>query len=106
MTHLRTAKGFLARGAPLGVVTCLMIAYVALFGTLSLRRHQNLRTNALDLGYTDQAVWNTLHGRLFRFSTYVDAAFNLDIPIQEFKEPDVLLAYHVEPILAIIAPRH
>jgi uncharacterized membrane protein len=82
----------------------LIVVYVAVFGSLSLRRHQNLRTNALDLGYTDQAVWNTLHGRPLRFSTYLDAAFRLDIPIHEFKEPDMLLGYHVEPILVAIAP--
>jgi uncharacterized membrane protein len=60
-------------GAPQVAVGVMIVAYVAIFGTLSLRRHQNLRTNALDLGYTDQAVWNTLHGRPFRFSTYLDA---------------------------------
>jgi uncharacterized membrane protein len=90
--------------APQVVLGLLVVAYIALFGTLSLRRHQNLRTNALDLGYTDQAVWNTLHGRPFRFSTYLDAAFELDIPIHAFEQPDVLLGYHVEPILAAIAP--
>jgi uncharacterized membrane protein len=90
--------------APLLAVIALVVVYIAIFGTLSLRRHQNLHTNALDLGYTDQAVWNTLHGRPFRFSTYLDAAFRLDIPIQAFKEPDILLGYHVEPILAAIAP--
>lgn len=81
----------------------LIVAYVALMGTVALRRHQNLRTNALDLGYTDQAVWNTLHGRPFRFSTYLDAAFALDIPLQEIREPDMLLGYHVEPILLPIS---
>ncbi len=91
-------------GAPQIVLGLLVAAYVALFGTLSLRRHQNLGSNALDLGYTDQVVWNTLHGRPLRFSTYVDAAFELDIPIQVFKQPDVLLGYHVEPILVAIAP--
>ena len=60
-------------------VAFLIVAYIAIFGMMSLRRHQNLRTNALDLGYTTQAVWNTLHGRPFRFSTYLDAAFRLDI---------------------------
>jgi uncharacterized membrane protein len=85
------------------LVGLFILAYIAIFGTLSLRRHQNLNTNALDLGYTDQAVWNTLHGRLFRFSTYLDAAFRLDIPIQDFRQPDVLLGYHVEPILAPIS---
>ena len=89
--------------APQIVVGLLVVAYVAILGSLSLRRHQNLSTNALDLGYTDQAVWNTLHGRPFRFSTYLDAAFRLDIPIEEFRQPDVLLGYHVEPILAPIA---
>jgi uncharacterized membrane protein len=89
--------------APQVTAGLLVVAYVAVFGTLSLRRHQNLNTNALDLGYTDQAVWNTLHGRPFRFSTFLDAAFTLDIPIQEFREPGVLLGYHVEPILAAIA---
>jgi uncharacterized membrane protein len=85
------------------VVALLIVFYIAIFGTLSLRRHQNLRTNALDLGYTDQAVWNTLHGRPFRFSTYLNAAFVLDIPLQDFRQPDVLLGYHVEPLLAPIS---
>jgi uncharacterized membrane protein len=89
--------------APLAVVALLMGAYVAVFGTMAVRRHLNLHTHALDLGYTDQAVWNTLQGRPFRFSTYVDAAFRLDIPIQDFREPDILLGYHVEPILAPIS---
>ena len=88
---------------PLLVAGCLIAGYVAILGTMALRRHQNLRTNALDLGYTDQAVWNTLHGRPFRFSTYLDAAFYLDIPIQDFREPGVLLGYHVEPLLVPIS---
>ena len=88
---------------PQAAVGLLLVGYVALLGTLALRRHQNLHTNALDLGYTDQAVWNTLHGRFFRFSTYLDAAFALDIPLDEIREPDVLLGYHVEPMLAPIS---
>jgi uncharacterized membrane protein len=96
--------GAVRQHAPLVVTLLLAVAYLVLMGALSLRRHQNLGTNALDLGYTDQAVWNTLHGRPFRFSTYLDAAFTLDIPIQQFKRPDLLLGYHVEPILAVIAP--
>ncbi len=98
------AKGRSGLPLPQIVVGLLVVAYVIVLGTMSLRRHQNLHTNALDLGYTDQAVWNTLQGRPFRFSTYVDAAFRLDIPIAEFREPDMLLGYHVEPILAVIAP--
>jgi uncharacterized membrane protein len=102
--RLARATGSVARHlAPQVTVGLLIVAYVTIFGILSLRRHQNLRTNALDLGYTDQAVWNTLHGRPFRFSTYLDAAFQLDIPIQESEKPDLLLGYHVEPILAAIS---
>jgi len=89
--------------APQFAAGILLVVYVAIFGLLSLRRHQDLNTNALDLGYTDQAVWNTLHGRPFRFSTYLDAAFRLDIPIQDFRQPDVLLGYHVEPLLVPIS---
>jgi uncharacterized membrane protein len=101
VTGSRTvAAGAVERYLAQAVVGLLMVAYVAIFGMLSLRRHQNLHTNALDLGYTDQVVWNTLHGRPFRFSTYLDAEFRLDIPIQDFREPGVLLGYHVEPILA------
>jgi uncharacterized membrane protein len=99
VVKLRGASAIFAHAA----VAILIVAYVAVFGMLSLRRHQNLHTNALDLGYADQAVWNTLHGRPFRFSTFIDAAFGLDIPIQDFRQPDVLLGYHVEPILAPIS---
>ena len=103
LARARTTNSVARHLAPLFTVGLLIVAYIAIFGLLSLRRHQNLRTNALDLGYTDQAVWNTLHGRPFRFSTYLDAAFQLDIPVQHFEKPDVLLGYHVEPILAAIS---
>jgi uncharacterized membrane protein len=101
---LRQLRRAVGQRGPLLVAILLTAIYIALMGTLSVRRHQNLGTNALDLGYTDQAVWNTLHGRPFRFSAFVDAEFRLDIPVQEVRQPDMLLAYHVEPILAAIAP--
>ncbi len=88
---------------PLAAVALLAVSYAALVGGMALRRHQNLHSHALDLGYTDQAVWNTLHGRPFRFSTYLDAAFALDIPIERIRQPDMLLAYHVEPVLIPIS---
>jgi uncharacterized membrane protein len=97
------SAGHPALRGPQIAVGLLVAAYLLIFGTLALRRHQNLHTNALDLGYTDQAVWNTLRGRPFRFSTYLDAAFRLDIPIQDFREPGVLLGYHVEPVLVAIS---
>lgn len=78
-------------------------AYIATFGALSLQRHRTFGSNALDLGYTDNAVWNTRHGRPYRFTTYVDANFELDIPLTDFKHVDNLLAYHVEPLLAPVS---
>ena len=42
---------------PLIVVGLLVVTYVAIFGTMSLRRHQNLRTNALDLGSATRVYW-------------------------------------------------
>jgi len=49
------------------IVTLALIAVYALFfSALSIRHHQALQTHALDLGNMDQALWNTLHGRLLR----------------------------------------
>jgi len=42
-------------------------------------------------------------GRPYRFTTYVDANFDLDIPLAEFRHVDNLLAYHVEPFLVAIS---
>ena len=59
------------------------------------------QSNAMDLGYTDQVVWNTLHGRFMRFSTFQDAP--IDLPLEQFRRTDTLLAYHVELMLAPIS---
>ena len=55
----------------------------------------------MDLGYTDQVVWNTLHGRFMRFSTFQGAT--IDLPLDQFRRTDTLLAYHAEFILAPIS---
>ena len=89
--------------SPWGILACFMAAYVALFGWLSLARHATFNTHALDLGYTVNTVWNTAHGRPFYFSTYQQAEFELDIPLEEIEHVDNLLSYHVEPLLGPIA---
>ena len=38
--------------------------YVLVFASLSVARHASFRSHALDLGTMDQAVWNTIHGRI------------------------------------------
>jgi len=50
-----------------------------------IRRHEALYSNAFDLGNMDQALWNTLQGRLLRFTNW--------------SEGTTRLAAHVEPIL-------
>jgi uncharacterized membrane protein len=41
------------------VLVALMVADFLLLGGLALRRHDTFRSNALDLGYHDQVIWNT-----------------------------------------------
>jgi uncharacterized membrane protein len=84
-----------------GLVYFLILLYIILFAWLSILRHEAFQSSAMDLGYTDQVVWNTLHGRFMRFSTYQDAP--IDLPLDQFRHTDTLLAYHVELILAPIS---
>ena len=98
--HPRGERGRYSRLAS-GLVWLLALMYIALFSWLSILRHETFQSGAMDLGYTDQVVWNTLHGRFMRFSTYENAS--IDLPLEEFRRIDTLLAYHVEPLLAVIS---
>ncbi len=89
--HARTAL------AP-AIVWALIACAIAFYTWLALLRHQTFGSSAMDLGYTDQAVWNTLQGRLLRFSTFENA--RIDLPLEQFRRTDILLAYHVELWLA------
>ncbi|MBN1583592.1 MAG: DUF2079 domain-containing protein, partial [Anaerolineae bacterium] len=83
------------------LVTLSIVLYIILFSWLSILRHETFQSNAMDLGYTDQVVWNTLHGRFMRFSTYENAL--IDLPLDAFRRIDILLAYHVELLLVPIS---
>jgi len=63
-----------------------ILAYWATFGTLSILQHNAFWTSIYDLGNVDQAVWNTLHGRILQFTTQPHMG-------------DIRLAMHIEPIL-------
>ncbi|MDH4135716.1 MAG: DUF2079 domain-containing protein [Anaerolineae bacterium] len=69
----------------LGIVGLLIVLYIAVFSALAVARHEAFETLAYDLGNYDQAVWNTSHGRLLRFTNV--------------KGLTIRLAQHVEPIL-------
>jgi uncharacterized membrane protein len=82
-------------------VGALIVGYVVLYSWLAILRHKTFGSGAMDLGYTDQVVWNTLHGRPFRFSTYQNAP--IDLPLEQFRRTDNLLGYHVELLLLPIS---
>jgi uncharacterized membrane protein len=84
-----------------GILYVLVLAYILFFGWLSILRHETYQSNAMDLGYTDQVVWNTLRGRFMRFSTFQGAP--IDLPLEQFRRTDTLLSYHVELLLVPIS---
>mgnify|MGYP001078325195 CR=1 FL=1 len=73
-----------------GLCWGMVLLYVALFSTLTILKHEAFQTTAFDLGNMDQAVWNSLHGRL--------------LPFTNWGEEGTRLAYHVDPILILISP--
>lgn len=82
-------------GAPLPWVLLgiMVLAFAIGFSWLSLLRHDAFQSHAFDLGNMDQAVWNTLHGHLLRFT---DMAVGSRVLTNR-------LAIHVEPILPLLA---
>ncbi|HYU18938.1 MAG TPA: DUF2079 domain-containing protein [Chloroflexota bacterium] len=86
------------------LLAALVLIYGLGFGWLAVERHLTLRTNAEDLGFTDQVIWNFLRGQAFRFSLYEQAEFETDVDLASLKRPDSLLAFHVEPFLVLLAP--
>lgn len=69
----------------LAVVWLLILAYGVYFSAFSIERHRAFLTHASDLGQIDQAIWNTLHGRLLEYTKATG--------VQSIRFSD-----HVEPI--------
>jgi uncharacterized membrane protein len=101
-----TASGVVSRRfdrrmwAPVVVALCIA-SFIVLYSWLAILRHKTFGSGAMDLGYTDQVVWNTLRGRPFIFSTYQNAP--IDLPLEQFRRTDNLLGYHVELLLLPIS---
>lgn len=74
----------------LAVVLVLVLADAVFFGTLSVQRYLGHHSGAFDMGIEDQAMWSTLHGRLFGITL-------------ERRLTTSYLGYHVEPI-SLIGP--
>jgi uncharacterized membrane protein len=73
----------------LGIVGFLIVLYITFFSALAMAQHGAFQTYSGDLGNHDQAIWNTIHGRLFRFTNMAGL--------------DSRLALHFEPILLPIS---
>src|SRR5438034_1874194 len=81
------------------LLAAMMAAYAFGAGTMALRRHGNLESQALDMGYADQITWNMLHGRLFHFTVFrgqVGAEAGRPLAYGPGADRDSLFAYHVE----------
>ncbi|MCS6801628.1 MAG: DUF2079 domain-containing protein [Chloroflexota bacterium] len=69
------------------------LAFLAVFTTLSIQRHNALRSNAYDLAIFDQAIYNTAVGRPYAVSIKIDDLAN-----------PILLGDHFSPAIALLAP--
>jgi uncharacterized membrane protein len=77
----------------------LIAVYAVLAGGLALRRHQNLDSQALDMGYADQVTWNALQGNGLRFTVFrgdVGTESGQPLRFGPGGDRDSLFAYHVE----------
>ncbi|MBI4786226.1 MAG: DUF2079 domain-containing protein [Chloroflexi bacterium] len=86
--HLPTTR--ISRRAANTIVLALMLAYIGIFGSLSILRHESFHSGGFDLGIFDQVTWNSLHGRLFENTIRFDAPS--------------FLGQHFSPLLIALVP--
>lgn len=67
----------------------MVLAFIITFSVLAIARHRAF-LSGFDLGVYNQVVWNTLHGRLFFYTST--------------GEPLLHLSNHADPILLLFAP--
>lgn len=81
----------------------LWLVGFAYYGQAAVLRHARFESNALDMGFMDQAAWNTAQGRPLKFSLYRDPVVLLDIPVPKHRITNYL-AFHAEVFLMLLAP--
>ncbi len=79
---------------PYALLALMTVGFAVVFSWLSVARHAAFQSHAFDLGNMDQAVWETLHGHLLRFT---DMQVGHVVLTSRF-------AIHVEPLLLLFAP--
>ncbi len=72
------------------IAWALVLVYIVTFAWLAILRHASFNSSAFDLGIYDQVVWNTLHGRLYFYTTT--------------GQPLLHLSNHADPSLIFVAP--
>jgi uncharacterized membrane protein len=75
---------------PQVIAWLLVLLYIVTFTWLAIQRHASFNSSGFDLGIYDQVVWNTLHGRIFFYTTT--------------GQPLLHLSNHADPILFLVAP--
>jgi uncharacterized membrane protein len=85
-THPPRRQGLI----PHAIAWGLIILYIFNFTRLAILRHASFNSSGFDLGIYDQVVWNTLHGRIYYFTTR--------------GQPMLHLAIHADPTLLFVAP--
>lgn len=91
-SNLVKIESFVSRYRYEIVLIFFVIIYITYFTTATFLRYNNFYTGRFDLGNMDQAVWNTLNGRIF-----------------ELTDPDGIqnisrLSVHADFILILISP--
>lgn len=74
------------------LVAILVSAYISIFGALSILSYLSFSIAGFDLGIFDQAVWNSLHGRLLENTIVPDAP--------------LLIGQRFSPILLALVPMY
>ncbi len=74
------------------VLILMIFIYIIYFSTASFLRYDNFFTGRFDLGNMDQAVWNTIHGRIFQMT--------------DPNGTDIIsrLSFHADFLLVLISP--
>lgn len=75
------------------LLVLVTLGYIIWMGYQTVLRYDSFKATAFDLGNYDQAIWNTIHGRLF----------NVTNRGQDWYGPPTRLGMHFEPILLPIS---
>ena len=89
---LSKAENYVSKNLHVILLSTFISIYILYFATISFLRYDNFFTGRFDLGNMEQAVWNTINGRIFLFTNPDGIA-----PISR-------LAFHADFILILLAP--